>query len=282
MFITVNGIRLYVDVEGSALVPDGPHMRERPVLVLVHGGPGGDHSVYKPAWSGLTDVAQVIYYDHRGNGRSDFGRPEDWTLAQWADDLKALCDALGLVKPIIAGTSFGGFVAQAYATRYPGHPGKLILTSTAAHMDFETVFAAFARIGGPKAAAIARAYWTDPTPERRQQYWQSCVPLYQVTTPATDWLARISGPPDTALHFNGPKNEHGRMDFRADLARITCPVLLLGGEDDPITPIEFSEEIARHLPPDLVEYHRLGQCGHGVVADRPDVFDLIRHFITAA
>ena len=47
----------------------------------------------------LTDVAQVIYLNHRGNGRSDDGPAELWTLAQWADDLAAFCDALGIVKP---------------------------------------------------------------------------------------------------------------------------------------------------------------------------------------
>lgn len=49
--------------------------------MLLHGGPGADHSIYKPDFTALTDVAQVIYLDHRGNGRSDDGPPELWTLA---------------------------------------------------------------------------------------------------------------------------------------------------------------------------------------------------------
>jgi hypothetical protein len=43
------GIRLFVDIEGPQLVPDGPRMAERPVLILLHGGPGPDHSVFKPS-----------------------------------------------------------------------------------------------------------------------------------------------------------------------------------------------------------------------------------------
>jgi len=62
-------------------VPDGPIMREKPTLLLLHGGPGFDHSIYKPAYSSLVDCAQVIYLDHRGNGRSDAGPKEAWTLA---------------------------------------------------------------------------------------------------------------------------------------------------------------------------------------------------------
>ncbi len=71
MRVLVNGVHLFFDVEGAGLMPDGPIMREKPTLLLLHGGPGFDHSIYKPAYSSLADCAQIIYLDHRGNGRSD-------------------------------------------------------------------------------------------------------------------------------------------------------------------------------------------------------------------
>lgn len=73
MRVLVNGVRLYFDVEGAALVPDGPAMRQKPTVLLLHGGPGFDHTSYKPAYSALTDIAQLVYLDHRGNGRSEDG-----------------------------------------------------------------------------------------------------------------------------------------------------------------------------------------------------------------
>ena len=103
MYVQVNGTRLYFDVEGRGLVPDGPKMTERPTLLLLHGGPGFDHTGYKPAFSALADVAQLIYYDHRGNGRSQGSDRATWNLTQWADDVKGLCDALGIVRPIVYG-----------------------------------------------------------------------------------------------------------------------------------------------------------------------------------
>ena len=115
MRIQVNGVRLFVDVEGSKLVPDGPYMRQRHTVVALHGGPGADHSILRPLLHQITDIAQVIYVDHRGNGRSEDGDPSDWTLAQWGDDVRTLCDILGVQKPIVYGASFGGVVAQAYA-----------------------------------------------------------------------------------------------------------------------------------------------------------------------
>jgi pimeloyl-ACP methyl ester carboxylesterase len=70
MFELVNGARLFFEVEGAGPVPDGPTMRAKPTLLLLHDGPGFDLTRYKPAFSSLADIAQVIYLDHRGNGRS--------------------------------------------------------------------------------------------------------------------------------------------------------------------------------------------------------------------
>src|SRR6266850_7864744 len=229
MYVTVNGAKLYFDVEGAGLVPDGPRMREKPTLLMLHGGPGFDHTMYKPAFSQLTDIAQVIYLDQRGQGRSS-GEPDTWTLANWGDDVKGFCDALGIEKPIVYGGSFGGFVAQSYATRYPEHPGKLILTSTCARVVYEDVFAAFERIGGIEARDAAQAYWLDPTLERRTKYLETCLPFYN-TRAANDpnALKRAILRHEVGLAFNGPHNEHGRMDFRAVLKRVQCPVLVLSG-----------------------------------------------------
>jgi proline iminopeptidase len=278
--ILVNGVRLFVDVANPGLVPDGLGMREKPTLLMLHGGPGFDHVPFKDAFSALSDVAQVIFYDHRGNGRSEGDDPSTWNLAQWGDDVKGLCDALGIVKPIVCGLSFGGFVAQSYATRYPEHPGKLILLSTAAQIDFPTVFKAFARIGGPEIGALAESYWTNPTAEGRAVYRERCVPFYLHRRDRSAEPLRAIMKDEVALRFNGPRNEHGRFDFHADLAKVACPVLMIGGEYDPIVPISLAEATAHSLPAHLVRFERLANCGHDIHGDDPEsVFSLIREFI---
>ncbi|MEM6545764.1 MAG: alpha/beta hydrolase [Pseudomonadota bacterium] len=281
MYIDVNGARLFFDVDGEGLTPDGPDMREKPTVVMVHGGPGGDHSVSKPYFSQLTDIAQVVYYDHRGNGRSSGDDPTDWNLRQWGDDLRGLCDTLGIVRPIVVGTSFGGFVSLSYATRYPDHAAALVLISTAAKVDFAEVYEAFERLGGSNVAGIARNYWENPTDEGRALYRDFCVPLYQRSkSSSSDWLSRVLWRNETALHFNGPHSEHGKMDFRDALQRITCPVLLMVGDEDPITPPVFSDVIAENLSHSKLTYHRFSECGHGVVADKPnEALHAIRDFI---
>ena len=60
MLVSVGDVRLFVDVDGAKLVPDGMSMRERPTIVLIHGGPGSDHTLYKEFYASLAEVAQVV------------------------------------------------------------------------------------------------------------------------------------------------------------------------------------------------------------------------------
>ena len=124
MRVLVNGVRLFFDVEGAGLVPDGPAMREKPTLLLLHGGPGFDHSIYKPALSALADIAQVVFLDHRGNGRSDPGPAGGLDAGPVGRRRAGVLRGAGIERPIVLGMSFGGTVALAYATRHPPHPGS--------------------------------------------------------------------------------------------------------------------------------------------------------------
>jgi pimeloyl-ACP methyl ester carboxylesterase len=180
--VRVGDTVLWFDVDGSGLVVDGSTMRERPTLLLLHGGPGFDHTLFKPGYGRLADVAQVVYLDHRGNGRSDQTDPSQWRLDVWADDVRAFCDVLGIERPIVLGWSFGGMVAMAYAARHPDHPEKLILQSTMGRLDLERITAGFRRVGGDEAADAARAFWSeDAGPEAMAAYATTCLPLYSPT-----------------------------------------------------------------------------------------------------
>jgi pimeloyl-ACP methyl ester carboxylesterase len=196
--------------------------------------------------------------------------------------VRGLCDLLGIEKPIVYGVSFGGSVAQSYATRHPDHPGKLVLVSTAANNEWGAVFAAFERLGGVEARQMAEAFWLNPTTENRRIYREKCHPLYY-TTPQRDPDAAARGivHDPVSLHFNGRGHEAMRMDFGAALSRVACPTLVMAGENDPITPIGFSEMIAANLPPHLVQFERFANCGHGVMHDAPEkLFARVRAFIT--
>ena len=130
MRISLGDVSLWFDVSGPSVIPQGDTTVERPVVVAVHGGPGLDHMTVKSALGPLAEDFQVVYFDLRGHGRSDHSSAEFWNMRTWADDLRRLCDALGLDKPVVLGSSFGGDVVLTYAARYPDHPGGVILANT--------------------------------------------------------------------------------------------------------------------------------------------------------
>ena len=284
MHVLVNGVRLFFDVEGARLVPDGTAMREKPTLVLLHGGPGMDHSSYKPRFSQLADIAQVVFLDHRGNGRSDAGARETWTLAQWGDDVRAFCEALGIERPIVFGASFGGMVALAYATRHPAHPSKLILASTeaagATHLA-ERV-ALFERLGGAEAGALARRrFFEGQVDAAMLQAWiRVAFPVYTRKPRDPAVVRRAMLRPEVNLWFTQPGAEGRTFNFIPVLQRVMCPTLVLGGEEDPMIPIECQEDLVGALPAHLVRFERFPGCGHGVVHDAPEhAMAVIREFI---
>jgi pimeloyl-ACP methyl ester carboxylesterase len=282
MRVDIGGCRLFFDVEGAKLRPDGPQMREVPTLLLLHGGPGADHSIFKPAYSQLADIVQVVYFDHRGDGRSD-GRDDSarWRLSQWGDDVKALCDALEIERPIVMGLSFGGYVAMSYALRHPNHPAKLILCSTAASPSKNAIqVKVFERLGGPAAGAAAQAFLEDPTRDTTREFRRLCGPLYRRSPYDPDVDARTIWNPRLMAEFR--RGERETMNFLSDLHRIKCPTLVMVGEDDPMTPEPCSQEIVAALPPELVRFERFAGAGHGIVADQPDRFyEVMRTFIAS-
>jgi proline iminopeptidase len=282
MFVTLGDQRIFFDVVGEKLALDGPRMREKPTLLVLHGGPGFDHSTMRPDFDQFADLAQVIYIDHRGNGRSVPSDSATWTLAQWGDDVRALCDALGIEKPIVLGQSFGGFVAQAYATRHPSHPRAVILSSTAPRMDLERSFALLEAKGGPEARAIAERFWQSGSDEA--DYMRACIPLYNTTKRwgGEDARTRTIFRLEVYRHFSLPGRELLATDFRAPLARVTCPVLVVGGMEDPITPPHLAREIARSIREDLVTLALFENAGHGAFRDDPvPVFDAVRRFLVS-
>jgi pimeloyl-ACP methyl ester carboxylesterase len=286
MHALVNGVRLFFDVEGTKLVPDGPAMREKPTLLLLHGGPGFDHSIYRPSYSALSDIAQIIYLDHRGNGRSEDGPSEGWNLAQWGDDVRVFCDVLGIASPIVLGASFGGMVALAYATRHPAHPSKLVLISTEAagdtHRDRRVEL--FERFGGREVGALARRRFLElqghPDQVSVDAWRRLAIPLYTRIPRDPDTARRAINRPEVLHWFTRPGGESHTFNMFPDLHRIRCPTLVLGGEDDPMLPIECQADIAAALPAHLVQFERFADCRHAVVPDAPErAMAVIRGFI---
>lgn len=115
--ISVGDAELWVEEEGSG-VP----------LLLINGGPGGTHHMFHPWFGRAAEFARVIYYDQRGCGLSDYEPgPDGYSVHQAMEDLESLRKAMGLDRFVLAGFSYGGFLAQYYALHHPQNVAGLVL-----------------------------------------------------------------------------------------------------------------------------------------------------------
>ena len=284
MHASVRGTRIYFDIEGAGLVPDGDTMREHPAAFIIHGGPGGDHTGFKPGMGRLADRLQLVYFDHRGQGRSDRGDPALYNLDENVEDMEALRRHLGLEKIVSIGTSYGGMVAMAHAARYPHAVSHLILIVTAAHGGFIARAADIVRRHGtPEQQRVCETLWSGGfrTRDELQHYFDVMGPLYSRRyDPATAAAgrARAMHEPEPLNRAFGPDGFLRTFDLRPELARIAAPTLILAGRHDWICPPEFSEEIHRLLPgSDLRIFEN---SSHSIRADEPDaMLDAIAGFL---
>ena len=119
-FVDAHGVLIYYKSLGQG-----------PPLMIVHGGPGADHTYFLPYLLPLARSHRLIFIDERGSGRSE--RLEDasrYTVEAMADDVEDVRVALGLGQISLLGHSYGGVLAQAYALKYQQNLSHLILNST--------------------------------------------------------------------------------------------------------------------------------------------------------
>ena len=277
MHVSVNGTRLWFDVDGPLLVPGGSEMHERPTVVLVHGGPASyDHSYFKPDFGHLAKRAQVVYLDLRGHGRSDWGDPAAWTFESCADDIRAFCDALGIVRPVVLGHSMGGWIVLLYGARHPEHAAGLILQSTMARFDLDRLVEGFRRVAGNDVADLAGRDFGGSS-EVTTDEWARCFTAFGPHVPDDAQLARRIRNPDLGSHGMELLRT---LDVVDQVARIDRPTLVCVGELDPVTPVEASQEIADALPQGVGRFEIVPGAGHFPWLDAPETYwPLLEQFV---
>ncbi len=270
----IRDTELYFDVEGCELaIATTSRIQPKPVFFVIHGGPGVDHTTCRPVLSPLSEIAQLVYFDHRGHGRSARGNPETYTLDNNVEDLEALRQHLGLERIGLLGFSYGGMVALTYASRYPHRVSQLIPVVTAADSRFLALAQAkLAQEGTSEQQAIAQLLWdgTFTSEQQLQEYFQLLGPLYSLTFDLEKsmdaWRRVIFNPEAINQAFGGFLKTY---DIRAELPQISAPTLVIGAEQDWICPPQFSREIAQAIPNARLEI--VPNSGHSIRADAPEI-----------
>lgn len=252
MFAQVNGAKIYFDVEGMGLAPSGLTMVEKPVCFVLHGGPGLDHSYFKPWLSPLAETMQLIYVDQRGSGRSERVALETCTIEQMADDVEELRKLLGLEKVIVLGNSFGGMWALTYATRYPENIEKMILVTTTPSHEFGVAAAIeLEKRGTPEQKATAPALFEGKitTEAEFMAWWDVMISLYFAhhnEKLETEMVARGTDNPLVAAYMF--EKIIPKYDVRQQLRSMHFPTLVVSGRHDWVTPVGESDKIAENMP----------------------------------
>lgn len=259
--------------------------RGRPMMCL-HGGMGFDQTTLRPWLDPLADSCELIYFDQRGNGRSD--APDDWEKvdhASWVEDTDVLRQDLGVGKVVLFGHSWGGYLAQEYALRFPQNVAALVLCSTAPALDYGPVIVDNARVRGTDAqvdAVLSALSSPMVDNEALEAFVRTIAPLY-FHNPADSNTARVfDNVQFRAAAFNRSVFHCAPTYNTLDkLSQLKMPTLLLGGVDDWIMPLnEGLHRIAGVLP--HADTHVFEHSGHFPFVEEPQEFlDVMRTWLAA-
>ena len=276
MDVTINGCRLNVEVLGPE---DGP------VLIAHHGGGGiGSLGEPKATFGPLADRFRVVVFDARGCGLSE-GIPP-YSHEQWAADVDGLRQWIGAEEIVVAGGSYGGFIALEYAVRYPEHVSAIILRDTSP--DGSNLELAFENARTQDRVEIDwerfNRYWHGEVHDDAdlKQLWSELIPLYDFEyDPEKSAAAVEAGIYRHEAHNWCFQHNWGAYDLKDQLPSVTVPTLVTVGRRDWVTPVSSSETIAKLMPnAELVVFEK---SGHSPQNEERELFQqTIREFIDRA
>lgn len=272
MTVISNDVTLYVRVAGDPA--------SKNVLIAVHGGPGmtSDYMLNLEKLAN-SDLA-VVTYDQRGVGRSSSpqANPDNYTLAKYAEDLEAVRQAVGGYSVYVFGHSWGGIVAQRYATLYPTHVRSMVLMGSGPPTWGQTMQCQEAITQRVVELVKQGIISENPEPGSPQ--------AEKGSLPAYFWLPNFwfsaddpSRPPQLDERTTQVNNltwaANESYDLTADLAGLNTRVLNLWGEGDPVRSIA-SPAIVAALSNASLKTVVLNHCGH-FWHECPDQFFAVLH-----
>src|SRR5919199_5177231 len=173
-------------------------------LIVLHGGPGFDHSMFRPYLDSLGDELRLLYVDERGQGRSERVDPSTLSLEVFARDVDLLAEALELDRFALLGHSFGAIIATWHAIEHGTAAAYVISGGTdeseAMLADVNESLAAMGEAGKPIEAS-----WEDEktveTEEQLTELLRAQMPFHFHGEPPQGYGEETVGTPDVLRHF---------------------------------------------------------------------------------
>ncbi len=252
---------------------ENTRLGDRSVMVLVPGGPGGNHSVYLPIANRLLEYTNLILFDPRGCGSSESSDVQYCTLDHYIDDIEAIRCYFNLDKIILMGGSYGSIASLGYAIKYGNYLEKLILLAGAPSYKFiETAKKNLAKKGTGQQKAVAQKLWNGTFRDAKEfaEFYKIMAPLYSVNS-ATEPPTTSSGIPYNIEVTNLGFSQFLRtFNYENEIEKITCPTLIICGADDWINDPCHGEFMAKKIKNS--DLHIFDNCGHFAEEDQPELF----------
>jgi proline iminopeptidase len=220
---------------------DGVSLNVEPVgdgfpVIVLHGGPGLDHSGFRPYLDPLGDEFRLLYVDERGQGRSERVDPATLSLDVFARDVDLLAEALGLERFALLGHSFGAIITTKHAIDVGTAAAYVISgggdSSAALEADVDASLVAMGEAGEP-----IKASWelekTVATEDELKELLRVQMPFHFAGDPPPRYAEDTVGTPDVLRHF--ANIGYGDFDYVPDLHRVAKPTLVVVGEQDRTT-----------------------------------------------
>lgn len=263
-------------------------------LVVLHGGPGADHTYFLPWLLPLARTHRLVFIDERGSGQSE--RLQDvskYTIEAMADDVEAVRVALNLGKIDVLGHSYGGVLAEAYALKYQEHINHLILNSTFASTRAMNAILAREKAAMP-ADKLARlneleqaglfgkgAIWEHgryPAEYERLAWGDGYFPFLYGARPDANYDPAQGNAPTNWELYREMWGSHGEfvidgnlksVEYLDRLATIHLPTLIVVGDHDECDP-SLSKEMHEKIAGSKLAI--MPDAGHMNFIDQPEMW----------
>jgi proline-specific peptidase len=270
MLVTLpDGYRLNVEQLGSGFP-----------LVVLHGGPGLDHSMFRPYLDPLADEFRLLYVDERGQGRSERVDPTTLSLEVFAHDVDLLAEALELESFALLGHSFGAIIATYHATELGTAAAYVISAGGDSSDALDADVEASLDLLGEDRETIAASWEAEKsveTEEQLKQLLRDQMPFHFHGEVPPGYLEDTVGSPEVLRYF--ANIGYGAFDYRPRLRDVRKPTLIVVGEFDRTTTPRAARVLHDGIPNS--ELVVVPDAGHMSFAERPESYlEAVRRFLS--
>jgi proline iminopeptidase len=270
----INGTSLFLSIKGKG-----------ETIVVIHGGPGLNHSYFRPHLNALEKKFRVVYYDQRACGQSATPSPDSITIRFLVEDLEGIRKELKVEKLNLLAHSWGAVLGTHYAIAYPGRVSKIIYSNPAMlSKEYDREAQQLSIKKTTKEDSLLRTQLMAGGITSVDKYTQIIQLSFRTSAfdPSKMNQLNLNLPAhfmeaNSALFTGMMKDPQNNDNLYDSLKKFTFPTLIIHGEAD-VLPIASIHQLKSNLPKsELVVMKRSGHFPF--VEEQEKYVDVITNFI---